>query len=369
MKDKKSRKPKRLIGTKNSILMLVALVSIFFAVWAWFGTAESSDATGVKIAADGGSHLDLALADDGSYPENEDAYSDTIDISNVRSLLEGDVTGDGFRFFIPTTTMNGGVRTVIEEGSWEKAKKNQDYVSVEFYVRSDKRDVFLSSESSLEANLPVLAEGVNKYQVKRVGGFDEDTEAGDAQNAVVGAMRVSIVDLTHEITSSSLATTKQDLELLWIPRPDIYLDSPADKDKPWYVYTNCTENSVTDSGTIIDSYKHKYYYPSVASEADKDEGESVKLMDTYTEKDRPIASVFNEDTGTTSLGQNVKIGDGLKRIDAAGSTGEVGKTTFESGEYYLYKYRMNIWVEGEDAEAKRVLNNGVFSLNVKFSNQ
>ena len=34
--------------------------------------------------------------------------------------------------------------------------------------------------------------------------------------------------------------------------------------------------------------------------------------------------------------------------------------------YYVYKYTLNIWIEGEDAEARRSMNNGVFSLELDF---
>ena len=71
-----------------------------------------------------------------------------------------------------------------------------------------------------------------------------------------------------------------------------------------------------------------------------------------------------------TLGQSVKItGEpsqaNLLTSKAIQFTPEEGDNRETTG-YYVYKYTLNLWIEGEDAEARRSMNNGIFSLELDF---
>ena len=80
---------RRMMISKNSILMLVLLVTVFIAVWAWF--AESTDeavASGLSAGTKTPATLELALPNEnGTYPTDDSAYSATIDFDKQISVI------------------------------------------------------------------------------------------------------------------------------------------------------------------------------------------------------------------------------------------------------------------------------------------
>ncbi|MGN0489635.1 MAG: hypothetical protein ACI4HO_10270 [Ruminococcus sp.] len=361
---------RRMMISKNSILMLVLLVTVFIAVWAWFAeSTEDAVASGFSAKANDLAPLDLALPnEDGSYPTEDSAYSSTIDfdkqISLVRSMVS-DVTSDGLHFIIPTTTQSSGVRIVQENEKWNKAVAQKDYVSIPFYVRSPSPDIYVSGFSKVDATLKDESDKiVNESDVSNI-----------SRNGVVGAMRISIIDMTKDITDDNISTAgykpvDRDLKFFWLPRPDLYLNAPSDSS--WELMTEVTKDTVLGTGADAgDTYKHYYWAIKESGEKDLSSGTGVTKLSypvqNLTEDWFWVSDFPNGDTSKTpTLGTNRKIGNGKIFDDENQEYVDMTKVTMNDTEYYVYKFVMNIWVEGTDAEARRALNNGEFKLDIRF---
>lgn len=361
---KKQSSHNRHMTSKNSILVLVMLVCIFLSTWAWFASGSmDASATGLSANTQTPSTLQMALPDaNGNAPELDSAYSSSINFNekiDIIRTMSSDVTSDGLYFIKPSTTQSNGERTVVLNAPWSKAVANEEYVSIPFYVRSENPNIFVSGNSKLEATLrDEKGKLVNESDVK-----------GISRNAIVGAMRISIVDITKSLYSDEetfrdFKPDTTDLKLTWIPRPDLLLNTPTNTG--WTLTQNVPHKELKpdELETIINpTYVHGYC--SIDANAEEKytsyygagSGSGVKK----TQNPDAVYSVLTENGVTPTLGQDVKIGNG-------NLTSEIPMTmkNMNGKDYYLYKFVMNIWVEGEDTEARRALNNGEFDLDIKF---
>lgn len=354
---KKQPSHNRHMISKNSILVLVMLVCIFLSTWAWFASAEEATATGLTISTKTPTTLELALPnEDGSYPKDDASYKSTLKFNTVESInriMEADVTSDGLNFIIPTTTQGDGVRTVKADGVWKRATAKVDYVSIPFYIRSQDPDIFISKYSQVDATLTSNGNVVNQSDV-----------TGISRNAIVGAMRVSIVDMTRSINESTYKPRSSNIKLLWIPRPDLYLDTPQTSN--WKLLTNIQNTSPLPEGVEVgETYRHKYCKIQKSSEENNNEGEGVNVNVTA---DDAVASQYRGNGITPILGVDKSIGNG-KYYNDSGQPHDMEKVSdMENGtKYYVYKFVMNIWIEGSDAEARRILNQGEFNIDISFT--
>lgn len=362
---KKQSLDRRMMISKNSILMLVLLVIVFIAVWAWFaGNTEVAQASGLSASTKTPSTLELALPnEDGSYPEEDSAYSSSIDfdkqISIIRTMVT-DVTSDGLHFIIPTTTQESGVRIVEKDQAWDKAVANQDYISIPFYVRSQNQNIYVSGSSKLDAT---LQDDSGKI-------VNESDVTGLSRNGIVGAMRVSIVDMTNAINTENYQPADRDLKFFWVPRPDLYLSTPTDNN--WALITKVKEDTELKGATAGDTYKHYYWAIRQKDEINSSRGTGVDEL-SYPTKNKTedwfwVSDYPNEDINQTpTLGTNRQIGNGQIYDSSASNYVDMEKVTMNGTDYYVYKFVMNVWVEGTDAEARRALNNGEFKLDIKFN--
>ena len=136
--NKNTGRDRRYLITKNSILMLVMLVIIFMAVWAWFVADNSTaDAGGLHMKAQKSNDVQIALPYKGSYPLDNDPvdfrFKESIDFEQSQFFVDdlfSDVTSDGINFIIPTfevdknNTRDG--RVVIPDGEWTPAVSSKD---------------------------------------------------------------------------------------------------------------------------------------------------------------------------------------------------------------------------------------------------
>ncbi len=361
---KKQGLDRRMMISKNSILMLVLLVTVFIAVWAWFAEgAEEAKASGLSASTKTPATLELALPnEDGSYPTEDSAYSPSIDfdkqISIIRTMVS-DVTSDGLYFIIPTTTQTSGVREVQKDEEWNKAVAQKDYISIPFYVRSQNPNIFVSGSSKLDA---ILKDGSGNI-------VNESDVSGLSRNGIVGAMRVSIVDMTKSMGTKDYKPVDRDLKFFWVPRPDLYLNTPTDN--TWELMTNVAKDTpLADDVVKGDTYTHHYWAIRESGKKDSNSGKGVDPL-SYPVESKPegwfwVSDYPNGDESKTpTLGTNRQIGNG-KIYDDSGSPVDMTKVTMNGTEYYVYKFVMNVWVEGTDAEARRALNNGEFKLDIKF---
>ncbi len=358
--EKVSLQQRRNMIIKNSIIMLVLLVVIFLATMSWFTVRKSYKATGINIMTEEPEIVQFALPDEeGSYPADDEAYVDHLQLedglADIFAYFDKDVTSDGLNFFLPTLKYSNGLKVVDDDKGWTKAINGEDYVSVDFYVRSNKSNLYVSENSYLAAgSTKVLTKELSTSQDDSYyDSYDRVSPYGNfSADGIVGAMRVSLVQsgITDETTGA------KSCNFLWIPRPDLYLDGINELT----LYDGVLKDYIIPDITFEkgSTYEHNYYYPSDESEANAISGNGMTEK-TY---EGAVASVVEEQVSyagyTPLLGENYQVSDATM----VASDVTIGEET-----YYIYKYTLNIWIEGTDAEARRALNGGVFNLCLKFN--
>lgn len=415
--------------------MAVILVVILAAVFSWYTESYSVTAETTSISAKGADNVELALPnEDGSFPISNDKWKTELDFkfSDFLKDLVKDVTSDGRQFAVPTFAAATGLkdgRKVIADDVWTDGLSSKEaltntstldddqynYISLDFYIRSKQKDINVTAESFLatgselgyqDANNPEsTAKPLNGNDIYRCSSYGaaEGNDNAFSSDAIVGAMRVSLEGcLVDNVTGSG--AVKQDgtfnggtwednsqLRFLWLPRPDIYLQTDDNSDN-WKLYTgikpsgNSAQNgkSASEVDAIAnETYAHSFYEGNTVTGGVKKGLTAHKYSDdhvmTVSGSDEIVPSYFkvsSADLGVEkkipSLGQSVNITgepaqanlDTSSGIQFTPGTGQ-GDNRETTG-YYVYKYTLNIWIEGEDAEARRSMNNGVFKLELDF---
>lgn len=424
--DKITSRNRRLLITKNSILLLVMLVIIFLAIWAWFGVADTAVATGISMRTTHPDEIEIAVPEkvvsDGVssdyFPKSNDNWDYSIQFENTGYLndLVKDVTSDGGEFIIPgfnSSTNQKTGRTVNIEDFWEEAlssktvlsddKPNNDdqyhYVSLDFYLRSVNKSIRLTENSYLAAGSelgvyyddnqkkfvtdktkpkPLVGSGNNVYRQSSFGDFSSD--------AIVGAMRVSLVGTpvnaisqsgTHWVESEykggeSSWKDAAEKKLTWLPRPDLYLNTTSESAN-WTLTTGIRANDALADETFY----HSFYSPVETSRSYKKGVEKHVYYDAdaknYTGNDSAYSAPNTFKVSNDFSGDYPKLGHQAQIANDGESTAiEFNQATIQAKAerpttgYYVYKYSLNIWIEGEDKEARRAMSNGLFSLYLEF---
>lgn len=412
--DKKTAGSRRLVFSKNLIMMLVLLVVILITVFAWYTNTDTVTASKSTISACGADGVELALPDKdtGAFPKSNDAWTTQLDFSGSGYLknLVKDITSNGQQFVMPNFEAAKGLkdgRKVITDDVWVEGLSSKEaltnaiandddqynYISFDFYIRSKSKNINVTSDSFLAAGSelgydengqinesnPVkkLLKGSNIYRKSTYGAASGNANAFSS-DAVVGAMRISLVGAPVSSVSGSNAalSADPDLKFLWLPRPDIYLNTD-DNQNNWRLTTGVKKADALASQT----YVHSFYTGNIISgnvkkglTAGAYSDEDVKKVDGTTDPAYFAVSKADDESKLGTLGYYPKLGQS-KNIasDAPESSKSIAFTASEDENdkrdttgYYVYKYTMNIWIEGEDAEARRSMNNGVFSLELDF---
>ncbi len=435
---------RRLVITKNLIMMLVMLVVIFVAIFAWYTSNYAATAETTSISAQGADNVELALPNaNGSFPISNGSWKSKIDFKDspycLKELVK-DITSGGKQFVVPTFAAAKGLkegRKVIADDVWTDGLSSRDaisntstldddqynYFSFDFYIRSKQKDINVTADSFLAAGSELgyqdaehpksdakPLKGSNIYRCSSYGA-QEGTENAFSSDAIVGAMRVSLEGcLVDGVSTSGDVTTETNydggtweansaLRFLWLPRPDVYLNTD-DNSNDWKLFTgikptgNATQNGLT--GAQVDalanqSYCHSFYEGEYAKNSQGQyvtdiQGNKIpKNLTPHKYADGAVKEIADADAPSCfkvssanlgyankipSLGQSVKItGEpsqaNLLTSKAIQFTPKQGDNRETTG-YYVYKYTLNLWIEGEDAEARRSMNNGVFSLELDF---
>jgi len=420
---------KRFVITKNLIMMLVMLVVIFVAIFAWYTSSYAVTAETTSISAQAADNVELALpTSDGKFPTSNDDWKSELDFAHSGYLknLVKDITSNGKQFAVPTFEAAKGLkdgRKVIADDVWTDGLSSRvaltnestldddqyNYISFDFYIRSKQQNINVTSESFLAAGSEIgyqddehkeeAAKPLKGDSIYRCSsyGAQEGTANAFSSDAIVGAMRVSLVGCLVDGVSSGVETSynggtwdaKSDLRFLWLPRPDVYLKTD-DNSNNWKLFTgikpsgNAAQNGLTDAEVdelANQTYCHSFYEGNTVTGDVKKTMTPHKYNDTLVKSvsGATASSVFKVSdtrndaqlgaTGhTPTLGQSARITgepdeanlNSSKQIQFTAGT-EQGDNRDTTG-YYVYKYTLNIWIEGEDAEARRSMNNGVFSL-------
>lgn len=326
-----NRKTGRMIA-KNLIVLFTVALAGFCGIQAWFTDKSSAEADGINVECQAPDGIKIAVV-----KHNDPAPKDTeYTVGNIKlnktncKFLENlqltEITSDGTDFYKPALIQTGGQAQVDTKADWSPAAANQHYLSFDLYIRSKSQyNIAIGKKSTIKPDAPQLTsqDGTGIKNKSKYGNFSRDS--------VVGAVRFSVVDYKSASPSK---------KLLWLPAPNILLEQTTD------VYT------LSDDKENGDSYSHVYY-------------NTKKEKKTVSSTDVDSAFVVNnkglvDGKFTYELGQNQNIAQLKKSSDT--------DTDPYYGDYGAM-VTCNMWIEGEDAEARLALVNGKFKVNLVLTKE
>lgn len=326
-----NRKTGRMIA-KNLIVLFTVALAGFCGIQAWFTDKRSAEANGIEVECQAPDGIEIAVVGHGAPAPANDKYTVgniTLNKTNCKfleNLQLTEITGDGTFFRKPALIQSGGQAHVDTKAEWSEPTANEHYLSFDLYIRSKSQyNISIGKKSTIKPDAPQLTtqDGTGIKNKSKYGNFSRDS--------VVGAVRFSVVDY------KSAPPLKK---LLWLPAPNILLTQTDEG----YTLSDDKENGV--------SYSHVYY--------DKN-----KKQQTVSDSKVDNAFVVNNDgfvggKFTYELGQNQNIAQLEKSLDT--------DTDPYYGDYGAM-VTCNMWIEGEDAEARLALVNGKFKVNLVLTKE
>lgn len=324
-----NRKTGRMIA-KNLIVLFTVALAGFCGIQAWFTDKRSAEANGIEVECQAPDGIEIAVVGhDAPVPANDKYTVGNITLNKtnckfLENLQLTEITGDGTFFRKPALIQSGGQAHVDTKAEWSEPTANEHYLSFDLYIRSKSQyNISIGKKSTIKPDTPQLTtqDGTGIKNKSKYGNFSSDS--------VVGAVRFSVVDYKSATPSK---------KLLWLPAPNILLEQTTD------VYT------LSDDKENGDSYSHVYY-------------NTKKEKKTVSSTDVDSAFVVNnkgfvDGKFTYELGKNKSIAELKKSSDT--------DTDPYYGDYGAM-VTCNMWIEGEDAEARLALVNGKFKANLVLS--
>ena len=327
-----NRKTGRMIA-KNLIILVVLVFVAVLAMWAWFTDKSSATADGLSVSCKFPDGIEIAIVPHSDkvseqiVPGNDDYKEGTITLTSdthkfIKDLALTEITSDGVDFVKPMLSQKDGVAEPDTSVDWETATPNERYLSFDLYIRSKGTPtVYLKNGSKFSTVSDVL--------VGESAG-NKSTDTNISRDAIVGAARFSIYE---DITNEGVTTSTR--RILWIPRPDLYFSSLGG--------ASLTEN-VSKDNFDGETYKHTYWTPEKVKTVMDDK--YVTTSEAVTDSDGKTEYVLNDKTEITSL---------------------TTPQTFGSEKYYVSKVVCNMWIEGEDTEARLALVKGKFTIDLELT--
>lgn len=321
-----NRKTGRMIA-KNLIVLFTVALAGFCGIQAWFTDKRSAEANGIAVECQAPDGIEIAVVGHGAPAPANDKYTVgniTLNKTNCKFLEKlqlTEITGDGTYFRKPALIQSGGQAHVDTKAEWSEPTANEHYLSFDLYIRSKSQyNISIGKKSTIKPDAPQLTsqDGTGIKNQSKYGNFSRDS--------VVGAVRFSVVDYKSAPPSK---------KLLWLPAPNILLEQTTDA----YILSDDKENG--------DSYSHVYY-------------NTKKEKKTVSSTDVDSAFVVNNKgfvggKFTYELGKNKSIAELKKSSD--------------TDPYYGAMVTCNMWIEGEDAEARLALVNGKFKVNLVLTKE
>lgn len=326
-----NRKTGRMIA-KNLIVLFTVALAGFCGIQAWFTDKRSAEANGIEVECQAPDGIEIAVVGhDAPVPANDKYTVGNITLNKtnckfLENLQLTEITGDGTFFRKPALIQSGGQAHVDTKAEWSEPTANEHYLSFDLYIRSKSQyNISIGKKSTIKPDAPQLTtqDGTGIKNKSKYGNFSRDS--------VVGAVRFSVVDYKSAPLSK---------KLLWLPAPNILLEQTTD------VYT------LSDDKENGDSYSHVYY-------------NTKKEKKTVSSTDVDSAFVVNnkgfvDGKFTYELGKNKSIAELKKSSDT--------DTDPYYGDYGAM-VTCNMWIEGEDAEARLALVNGKFKVNLVLTKE
>lgn len=322
-KDQKLVKVKRdtkSLVIKNLIVMAVLIIIALTGVISWFTNKTEATADGINVICEAPKGLKIAVVQHGEPApdvDDETKWSEgeiTLTKEDYPFLKEQsiiEITSDGTDFYKPKLTQENGKAKPDTSSEWDVADKDS-YLSIDVYMKTgEDHMVYLNSGTEISPISTTLT-GEQSGNKSDDGDFSKD--------CIVGAVRLSTVN-----------SADSKLKNLWIPAPQIHYDSD--------------KKEVTLGNTSGDTFKHKYW-------------KVTKNSDGKTGKPTGTAPVEYKDV-ITNTNNDFKLG---KNYDFAMLTKKQPSDKYASG-----MTTVNIWVDGEDDEARFAMVGGKFKATIKLS--
>lgn len=330
-----NRKTGRMIA-KNLIVLFTVALAGFCGIQAWFTDKQTAEADGINIECQAPDGIEIAVVKhEDPAPKDDAAYKNTIELNSknysfIDDIKMTEVSSDGYTFYKPPLKQENGVASpILDVADWDLADSSVHFLSFDLYVRSkSKFDIYLDSKSKISPNAKNLT-GENADNKSDFG--ESGVSKGISRDCVTGAVRFSVANYkTYET------------KLLWIPAPNILLN----------VNSDTTKYSVSTDKREGESYSHGYY--------EKDGSKWVKKF-VSADDGSSLGQVFvaNSDGFTTKGDYTYELGSKKKIMS-------LEKDTTQNG-IYTGMVTCNMWVDGEDAEARLALVNGKFKANLVLS--
>ena len=305
---------------KNLIVMAVLIIIALTGVISWFTNKTEATADGINVICEAPKGLKIAVVqhgepapdvnDETQWSEGEITLTkEDYPFLKEQSIIE--ITSDGTDFYKPKLTQENGKAKPDTSSEWDVADKDS-YLSIDVYMKTgEDHMVYLNSGTEISPISTTLT-GEQSGNKSDDGDFSKD--------CIVGAVRLSTVN-----------SADSKLKNLWRPAPQIHYDSD--------------KKEVTLGNTSGDTFKHKYW-------------KVTKNSDGKTGKPTGTAPVEYKDV-ITNTNNDFKLG---KNYDFAMLTKKQPSDKYASG-----MTTVNIWVDGEDDEARFAMVGGKFKATIKLS--
>ena len=337
-----------------------------------FISAEETQLELTELTPAAGYYTVYKMDSDGNYlDENDDITTDptervVVPYNLLFDYTPIDVTGDGATLIRPA--MNYGNWSVnTTSNNYSMAQANFQYISFAFIFRAKAECTVYLDKDSFAKGLCETTPGDGSLTNSSVDNFNKSNYGNFSKDAIVGATRIAFIDFVDRSNNTAtgadliLNENRNDLlsspALLWIPRPDIYLynggtDTSTDG---WTLNTGLRDrdadlknlNSEGFTNSSYSTYKHYFY-------------NIINDSKTYAEYEDAVASEIVD--GQVLLNDQADLIT-LKYFNDSNDDGE------PDDDYYYGKVRVRIWIEGYDAEARRALAGGNYSLFLSMSSK
>ena len=375
---------------KGIMVLLALLVLVFIITFAWFTPPEEiNEAHGISMKTKSGSDFEYAIGFKTSQTFGEYLVTDFTNSDNsqwdVENLTVPGKTNEGTPIkynllydYQPIDLTGNGytlIRPAMDYGNWKIKSGTNDYSIAEANTQYISFDLILRSKSATTLSLgpnsyAIGASEVDGTTAKPDGsmltgtGVDRISDYGSfSRDAIVGAVRVAFLGFDDTLTAESYIAGTQDDKLnhtpslLWVPRPDLYLNNNGSdlSTSGWSLNTGVTFDQTFNlhsqamEDATYSTYRHQYY--NVFEIDDPDDVVEVKTDES------DYVHVSSKDTE----GNEYHLNDTVELIHL-----DKPMTVHEGNEdvtYYYGKVRVRIWVEGTDTESRRALSKGKFKFN------
>ena len=391
---------------KGILVLLSLLILIFVFTYSWYrDPTEPVTASGLVMSTrDATTDFQYAIGfansqTGGAYRHTEFTNAINADLNLEELYAEGDPHDAGHKVnllydYNPTDLTGDGVtlvRPAMNYGNWSINTASRNYSVAEENVQYITFDMIFKTEvpnTTIRLNTDSYAKGAcEAYSGHYTGNVTKDGEVkkglkGDTASfnkenkygafsvdSIVGAVRVAFLGYTDNGESASDIVNYKQTDylstplLLWVPRPDIYLNNNPtgshnyDKEVTgWGLNTAVASNDTFNldvDGTLRDKSNYSTYVHEYYNVFNFGQNQTPSIV-TYSDA---VASVYDANAADNKVTFGTQCD--LITLDRINDT---NNDNLPDDGFYYGKVRVRIWIEGTDSEARRALAGGKFNV-------